>query len=156
MADVKTPAEHIYKDETYDFMFDEIVKHEKYQHLLNYMPITKQPVSFDGTAGRRPSPPKPSIPTSTVDEKPSVFTGTPSTVHSVTTGTLTSPTPVTTGIHSPIPPVKVLLTGTMPTATTDTPKLVPPVYTSTPTGIPLELDGYLKGLAQPPLGSDVK
>ena len=156
MADGKTPAEHIYKDETYDFMFAEIVKHEKYQHLLNYMPITKQPVSFDGTAGKGPSPPKPSIPTSTVDEKPSVFTGTPSTVHSVTSGTLTSPTPVTTGIHSPIPPVSVLLTGTMPTATTDTPKLVPPLYTSTPTGIPPEFEGYLKGLVKPPLGSDVK
>lgn len=126
MAEGKSP-EQIYKDETYDFMFAEIVKHDKYKHLLEHMPIAKSPVS-----------------TSTVAIKPPVTTGTSTLAKLVAKCTTTSAPPVTTDVHSPVH------------TTVGTPKLAMPLYTSTPSGNVSEIEDFLKGIAKPPLGSDVK
>lgn len=156
MAEGKSP-EHIYKDETYDFMFVELVKHDKYKHLLAHMPITKQPVSLvDSTVEKDPPDLKPSVSMGTVDVKPPVMTGTATVTRSETISTMTPLSPVVTGVHSIVPPVSALLTGALHTTAVGTSKLGPPVYTSTPGSKVSELEDASKGSLKPSLGPDVK
>ena len=132
----KEPTEHIYKDETYDFMFTELVKHEKYKHLLGHMPVTEQPKSQDDTTGMDPIHPGPSVSTGTIDVKPPVTTGTIDVKPPVATGTVGVIPQVTTGTVDIKPPVTTGLTIVPHTVTiggtTTTSAIVTGVHTSVP------------------------